>query len=742
MARYGITIYRTDVYGPDPGLALSVEPIELTVLDFNCVKVVWRQANGTYTRARLLRSQTSYPETADDGEIVWFQESEGTDIQLNKDTLLDGRENASTNVAIVPGKPIFYRMFLYEPNTNRWVNAGENYTLVPANHNLHYLMMNWLPRVYTSDDYNPIGVLDTSSDLYKFLEAFSFTGEEWLTFIDLLQPTVLQDKYAHVPRIDLERKSLGLISESTLPVKNQRTLVREARKLYAKKGTKLGVAAYVEALTGFAPLVVTEPNLLLSNQDATFYETTGNWEITNGTLDTVNSPTHKNDLIFNAAVRAIDKANYCEAVVSSTPSAMTLGYDGDPVTAKIPVTPGKKYSFSCYIKTPSGESITPTVKLYDQYNNVIATYADEATVSTTWSQITVENIYAPKNVSQSVVYAESDGTKITYTVSGTTQIPVGSIISVIGFDNNDFNVEDTVVSETTETTFSVLSTTAESFEASPSTIVNTQFNGQDAVYAGISLAFSAAGTYYIDMVCLQEGTSTAYSEARAIDITLSPAKINYIKNPTFGTDEAFDGTTNWTLTGTGATITADTSVPVNVNAGSYAAKIQSSNAWTLTSNTVPIVTGQYWTGSVYLKSTVNVTMSLIRRDSGGSILHTESYEIPANTKYSRYYVTDVVDCNCSSSTIEVEFSGTGGVTYLDAVQLEKSFKMTEYFDGTFAFNTGASWAGTAKNSYSVYYPAKELKITRLTATMEDWIPKYLWWRLSSESGLEVTSLVQ
>ncbi len=741
MARYGITIYRTDVYGPDPGLNFSVRPIELTVLDFNCVKVVWRQSSGVYTRARLLRSQTSFPETADDGEIVWFQESTGGQIQLSRDTLFDGRENSTTNVALVPGKPVFYRMFLYEPNANQWINAGENYTLIPSNHNLHSLMMNWFPRVYSSEDYNPIGVLDTTSDLYKFMQAFSFTAEEWMTFIDLLQPTIFQDKYAHVPRIDVEREALGLVSESTLPIKNQRTLVREARKLYAKKGTKLGIEAYVEALTGFAPTVTTEPNLLLSNQDSTFYLTTGNWQTTNTTITSQNSGTHKDDPMFTLETRAIDKSNFCQAVVASTPASMTLGYDSSAVTVKIPVTPGQMHTFSCYVKTPSGKTITPTIKLYDQHGTAVSTVTGSALESTSWGQLTVSNIYAPKNVTQGVLYAQADGTKITYTLSAECEVTVGAKVSVTGFTTSALNVTTVSVTEVTETTFSVASTLAETFEVGDSAVVNTEYNGNDAIYAGISLAFSATGTYYVDMVSLREGSSQRYTEARAIDIVLDPLKINYIKNPTFGDDSNFDGTTNWTLTGTGATIVASSSVPDKVSAGSYAAKITSSLAWTLKSNTVPVVKGQYWTASAYIRSTTAVTMSIVRRDSGGTVLTTESVVIPSSELYDRYSVTDVVDCNCTSATIEVSFSATGGETYVDAVQLEKTFKATEYFDGTMSFDVGAKWEGTPKNSYSLYYPAKELKMVRLADTLDNWVPKYLWWRVSTKAEFEVSSLI-
>ena len=63
-------------------------------------------------------------------------------------------------------------------------------------------------------------------------------------------------------------------------------------------------------------------------------------------------------------------------------------------------------------------------------------------------------------------------------------------------------------------------------------------------YAIITIAYSAAGTYYIDQVCMQTGSAVAYDEARAIDIFLNSRKTNLIKNPSFETNV----TDSWTLT--------------------------------------------------------------------------------------------------------------------------------------------------------------------------------------------------
>ncbi len=742
MAKYGITIYRTDVYGPDPGLDFSVSPIELTVLDFNVVEVVWRQSSGVYTGARLVRNQTSYPETVDDGELVWSQESPNGEspIQLSRNVLVDGRDNPN-NVELVPGKLVFYKMFLFNAAAQLWVSAGQAFTLIPANHQLHKTIMEWIPRIYTSADQNPIGIIEPNTDIYKFLGGIAFTAEELLTYIDLLQPSISQDRFTHLPRLRLERDSLGLIRETTLPIKNQRTLVREARRLYATKGTKLGIAAYVEALTGFSPTITVEPNLLLSNQDSTFYQTTGNWEATNATLASTNDAAHDSESIFTLETRAIDRNNYCTATVSSTPSTMSLGFNGSDVGEKIPVTPGVFYNFTAYVKTESGKSVTPTITFYDQNGVAINTVLGTTTTNISWSQILMENLYAPKDVTQSILLAYADGSSINYATSIPAEVTVGSTVNISGFTNTAFNKTNAIVTEITEDGFAVASTMDTDFEAPTNAIVETAYQGQDAVYAGISLSFSAAGTYKIDMVCLQPKTSSRYSEARAVDILLQPNKTNYIKNPSFEDLQNSDVSTNWTVSG--GTLSADSYVPPVINTGNYSAKVISTGSWTLRSNTVPIVTGEYWTASAYVHSeNGSVTMKLIRRDSAGTIIHTEQIEMQASIIWKRVILTDIVDCNCTSATIEVEFSGSHSPVFIDAVQLERSFRASEYFDGTYPYASGAEWEGAPKVSYSNLYPGKPLKIQRLVSTIQDWLPRHLWWRISTKAGLEKVTEIE
>jgi hypothetical protein len=107
-------------------------------------------------------------------------------------------------------------------------------------------------------------------------------------------------------------------------------------------------------------------------------------------------------------------------------------------------------------------------------------------------------------------------------------------------------------------------------------------------------------------------------------------------------------------------------------------------------------------------------------------------------------VTSIVDCECTSATLEIRISGEAGVFLVDGIQLEKSFKMTEYYDGSYPFEAGAEWADTEAphESYTYVYPGKPLKLSRLVSTIDDWIPKHLFWRINSLSQVEAASIVE
>ena len=71
MSKYGYSVYGANKYGLTPKLAYSVEPMSINVLKFNEVYLSWQLPTGIFTRFRLVRNQNGWPETAEDGVVLY-----------------------------------------------------------------------------------------------------------------------------------------------------------------------------------------------------------------------------------------------------------------------------------------------------------------------------------------------------------------------------------------------------------------------------------------------------------------------------------------------------------------------------------------------------------------------------------------------------------------------------------------------------------------------------------------------
>ena len=735
MANYGNAVYGVSKYGISPLLAYSVEPMALLVTDFHESYVYWKTPTGNYTKVRLVRNQNSFPETSEDGIIVY----EDSTTTFTKTVFNDGGgvEDSPLTPAIVPGKPIYYKLFLFT-DALAWVDAGSVGGVVPGDHQTAEKMLNFLPRVFTSAEQSPLSPVDYNSALANFMDSFGFELDEALTYLDLLLPD--HSRVSTVASmLPLEVANFGLLSEPGLPVKNQKQLIREAVYMYNNKGTLNGLGTYIESLTGYAPVLTVSTNLLLTPQDSTFYKSTGNWTATNTSTFAASTdqvpPTNSNN---------IDLSYTCK-IVATGAGSMKLG-NLDPVRTGIPVSTATNYVLSAQIKSPaSAGSITPKITYYDGNGAQIgSTISGTATAGTnTWAQTSV-TARTTKRVSESVAVAIGASGTVTYTTSSDHNLIAGEVVTISGFIAPDtaFNLTGvTIDSVPTSTTFTVTAAVTGS-TTTTGLVTNSSI---DAYYASVELAWSAAGTYYVDMVCVQSGQTVAYDEARALDIFLSPNKTNFIKNPTFETNV----TSSWTKVGTNLTVTQDADNPTESYSGAHGAKlVNTSGAWSYTSNTFPIEKGQYYSFSFYKKATAGFTLTVVGRDSGGTVVSVDApspYTVGLSSTWVRDYYTTLVGVDSDIDTLEVQFSGTGANTlFLDSIQAEKSPKTTDYFDGSLLAISGnpfgAVWQGTVGNSYSSVYNSKPLKLPRLGYTLKDWVPQNLFWRIRTYEALEYTNL--
>lgn len=348
--------------------------MSLTVLEFNKTYVTWQTPTGDFTRIRLVRNQSGFPEHAEDGVILWDEVA--TEGNVSRDDFIDP-EDAVNVIDIEPGRQIYYRMFLLI-DAGYWVVAGQTTDIVPSNHNAQKKFIDVIPRVYTSKVQSSLGVEDTTSALYSFVEGFSFTYEQMLTQTDLARPNHAVDKtpFSLVP---IETFNVGLDYEPNIPLKNQKQLIREALYMYGHKGTRTALETYVESLTGYAPVITVSKNLFLTAQDSTFYNSVGNWQTNACTISAVTSQ------IPPSSAKVIDDEYTCEIVAASSSAYIRLG-ESNPVTLGIPVDEETEYTFGFQGKSPtSAGNITLIATWYDKDGVSISTSSSTAlAANNTW----------------------------------------------------------------------------------------------------------------------------------------------------------------------------------------------------------------------------------------------------------------------------------------------------------------------------------------------------------------------
>jgi hypothetical protein len=409
MAKYAGFRYEASLedgaklYGGGSIPSLSVGDFTSNVVDYNDVRLSWLNPAGDIRRFRILRNQEGIPDTEEDGIIIYDSSS-----IPNFNTLVDnGTTVFGETIPLIKGRHVYYSIWLWlgEDQDNRWYLAGTAYTTVPSEHAVllstgarsttHTRLMESLPKALTSPDMNALGTIDYDGDLSKFLSGFSFTADQWMTLADLLLPNEslinltpeLLNSYSLNFGISPDNRS------TDKPTKFQRKLLSNALTLYSTKGTAQALANFLEAITGYSIAISESANLMLTSQDATFFEGVGNWAATTGaTLTAVSNVAVPSTGVVTADELAyrVD-STYCgKVVIAVADSGIDNGFS-NPKLQGIPVQEGVLYNLSFYQKSAVTADITVTVNWHDYLGNVIPDSAvtDDLATTTAWSKVSL-----------------------------------------------------------------------------------------------------------------------------------------------------------------------------------------------------------------------------------------------------------------------------------------------------------------------------------------------------------------
>ena len=437
MARYNNFKYGEEKYGESSSRPYSVEPFLAYAIDYQEVYLTYSQPSEPYSAVKIVRNQYAYSETQTDGVVI-----------LDSTTLPFDRIDT---FQLASGRFAFYSIWL-QLEDDSWILAGEAEVLIPAKHSsriypkyidetntvvpadillqtTHERFLDYIPKVFTAE-YIPTAEEDeqgadsylsitdnqnTTSDLSLFLEGFSFTVDEFLTYTQLVLPG-LSGKYSNAGILRLQGNQLGVPEDTQGLTKTQKYLVRDAVYTYSRKGTAAGLNRFVKAITGYVPTITVSSNLLLSIQDSTFYKGIGNWKggvgVVVSALNTSDVPTvGANDLVVDDSwILKVDTTG-----AASPYPEVYLGSD-NPILTGVPVTAGVEYTFSYWIKkgASSGDIYGQSIKWFDQDGKrvVDSPAFTSSSITTSWVRKTWSIVAPSKAVfaSVSINFSQTSGT--------------------------------------------------------------------------------------------------------------------------------------------------------------------------------------------------------------------------------------------------------------------------------------------------------------------------------------------
>jgi hypothetical protein len=679
-------------------LNYTVSPITVTVLDYSKTQINWSIPTSASTGVsgfRLIRSTDGFSETPEDGVILFTDSTLTNSSRYSSSSTQYYFIDDGTVSPLVGGQYIYYNFWVFY--NNQWQEAGRQLTVLAKSvststslisltkTSTHDRFMESLPRVLTSNSQNSLDAVDTSSDLYVFMQGFSYTLDELLTSAKLAIPAQNFRKASPVIST-LVLKNYGFTAELNLPIQNQKKLASKVLYITSRRGTLDGLRTWAESITGFNSRITQNSNLLFGMLDSYLNKNFGfaspNWYTDSGSLsvDTAQpDPSYLSNYALNAYVRSsfdtldggrtTPSSTFYPAYVSIAPSNSTginvsIGGSGtlSGLSDNLPAVAGTQYDFSFYTMQDSTSTFNAGVSQVSiQWFDI-----NGAAISTSTLSVTSGGVY----------------TWVRKTVTATA--PSGSV----------------------------------------SASISVKVSRGSGTYSG------SAAKVFLTMLqwSVYDGTThLPYYEPRGVSIIFEPRKANLLSNPSFEHNTPYAG---WAITGGTVTtpLLTDGGGPSVYGNGTKKLRIvgpstgDTSIIQTFSDTIFSKVGVRGYTFSFYAKASASVTATMGMGYGGGGIAQYQN--IAVTTTWQRFSMTWQLPPSVVNPTLYVYLASTlAGVTLeVDATQVELGYSATEYFDGNAKFGYWTT-SGGEQDQYaqSVQYPNLELKMSRIQTD----IGKYL-----------------
>jgi phage tail-like protein len=271
LAIYGINYYgdtSQTFYGQRVAVQFSAAPFTSRSLDYGKMFLQWSVPIGAYTTFRLIRNPVGIPTGPDDGTVL---------IETNATA---GIPSNFMDTGLKQGQFYYYAIFVLSsavPVT--WVSAGSTTGLVSKPYLYTDNMFYKLPGFYVSSGANgEITSADGNNTLYNFLSIFGFQLDfirnEYDTLLNVYDPNKVAGGL--LPAL---LHQFGLAAEPELGQKQSRVIARNAVSIHKQRGTSTGIQLLVTSYSGWATTVANGVNLALDNNEGSFEQGLGHWNI-------------------------------------------------------------------------------------------------------------------------------------------------------------------------------------------------------------------------------------------------------------------------------------------------------------------------------------------------------------------------------------------------------------------------------------------------------------------------------
>lgn len=455
MAIYGRDFYGLAKYGGDVYVDLQVEPFTAQPNGYNSIRLNWAAPSGSWSRLRLLRSDSGYAVNENDGTV-----------------LLDTDTPTKELVDPVPGGQFYYYTLYLNADadattgvTAGWHRVGVVTGLSVADNGFNQILWDSIPAYFRFLDHAPDGSVLTSydvrafsldsdqnqvnPDLVRFLSVFGWGMSYLDTYAKTLQWANVPDSM-HLENLARMAEEMGFEYEYEVPARVMRRHVANQAVLARKRGTLQGLREEIIASTGWDVEFALSDNEFLSQDQANFLNPQyAEWD----PAVSYPGPDVGPNLLPNSGMEQSDDVssivaygyNYPygfpqpslarvteadmavgETVHSGTyalkvspglgsefPPRGGLSFYADNLAGRVPVVSGRSYVFSVWVFFPTANhglpqpDVNATIRWYGGDGlplssglNVTTTVA--APAAHTWVNLTVEGV-APSDATHAVL---------------------------------------------------------------------------------------------------------------------------------------------------------------------------------------------------------------------------------------------------------------------------------------------------------------------------------------------------